>query len=89
MTRKTKEEKKIAEYRRRLKFQEQNNKFKNPDPSKSPNIITDEKTAENPRAPDKVTGRQTYFAKDLKKSLLFICLIITLEIVIYFARMNR
>lgn len=37
---------------------------------------------------DNVTLAPTYFASDLKKSLLFIAIVITLEIVVYFGTIN-
>jgi len=88
MTRKTKEEKKLAEYRRRIKLLRESIK---------PEIASEEKTAIKnidpvssirSELPTLQTEQQTYFKKDLKKSLIFISLIITLEIIIYFAKLK-
>ena len=88
MTRKTKEEKKLADYRRKLKLLQQSESSE----SFSKTEITDHDEHSKPE--EKITDRnidpdQTFFMKDLKKSLIFIFLIITLEIIIYFARINR
>lgn len=88
MTRKTKEEKKIADYRRRLKLLKQTTESENPDESRNLETHSEVKKNEETDNLTKDIQQQTYFNKDLKKSLLFIFLIITLEIVIYFARMN-
>ncbi|OGK10736.1 hypothetical protein A2767_07010 [Candidatus Roizmanbacteria bacterium RIFCSPHIGHO2_01_FULL_35_10] len=81
MTRKTKEEKKLAEYRRRLKLLGQ---------SAKPKIAVEEnEPKKNIETISKVKSEQSFFKKDLRKSLIFISLIITLEFAIYFATMNR
>lgn len=87
MTRKTKEEKKLAEYRRRLKLQRQ---ISLPDNKLVTNqTVTEEKTKIKVKInEDTSKGLNKYFRKDLKKSLFFILLIITLEIVIYFVRIK-
>ncbi len=38
---------------------------------------------------DQVSSTVTYFASDLRRSLLYVSLIITLEIIVYFATINR
>ena len=89
MTKKTREEKIIAAKRKKLKLLKQQKRTENLNqqtPEVTPNIL---------KPPEKVkeTGedhlRRTYFIKDLKKSLLIILLISALEIIIYFARINR
>lgn len=88
MTRKTKEEKKLAEYRRKLKLlQQSSNSEKFNVAIKNKNgeaTVPKEKTKET-----NIKSDQLYFKKDFLKSLVFILLIITLELIIYFARMNR
>lgn len=85
MSRKTKEEKKIADYRRKLKFLHQTETVNIPTETKPTAKIQSEVIKES----SENRQRKLFFIKDLKKSLLIICLIITLEIIIYFARMNR
>ncbi|MBI4008841.1 hypothetical protein HY357_01280 [Candidatus Roizmanbacteria bacterium] len=80
MTRKTKEEKKLAEYRRRLK-QAQN--------SESPNKPTQTAVISQVKPLAVDFPRNNYFFQDLKKSLFMIITIITLEILIYFATINK
>ena len=88
MTKKTKEEKKIADYRRKLKFLHQSTETEITDGAKQADVIS--KSEAKVKTSD-FTGNQSkreFFIKDLKKSLLIIFLIITLEIVIYFARIK-
>ncbi len=99
MSKKTKEEKILAAYRKKIKLLEEINLPKN-----QPTIKVNESKIENPKA-DLSTkdgaktdnrkpntediSRRTYFLQDLKKSLFIISLIITLEIIIYFVSINR
>ncbi len=85
MSRKTKEEKKIAAYRRKLKFLSQATTVEYPTETK----ISGKTSSEEIKESSENQQRKLFFIKDLKKSLLIICLIITLEIIIYFVRMNR
>ena len=81
MSRKTREEKKIAAYRKRLKLLQQINQPESIDQSEKvakPATPLTEKTSE-------IEVKQDFFIKDLKKSLSIIFLIITLEFVIYCA----
>lgn len=84
MSRKTKEEKKIAAYRRKLKFNHQATMVEYPTETKKSG-----KTSTEIKESSENQQRKLFFIKDLKKSLFIICLIITLEIIIYFVRMNR
>ena len=85
MTRKTKEEKKIAAYRKKLQLLQEITRAKNIDQPKKVSEPPNEKTIET------IESEPTpiHFIKDLKKSLLVILLISALEIIIYFARINR
>lgn len=85
MTRKTKKEKKIAAYRKKLQFLQEISKAKNIDEAKKVSEPPSEKTIETIES----QSTPTHFIKDLKKSLLVIFLIITLEIIIYFVSINR
>ncbi|OGK25873.1 hypothetical protein A3A46_02450 [Candidatus Roizmanbacteria bacterium RIFCSPLOWO2_01_FULL_37_13] len=96
MARKTKEEKRIAAYRKKLKLLQQITEV-------SPERINTERSrssrereismANEIKPPEIEKTKETadtqpqglYFIKDLRKSLLIIFLIITLEIIIYFA----
>ena len=81
MSRKTREEKKIAAYRKRLKLLQQINQPESIDQSEKvakPATPLTKKTSE-------IAIKHDFFIKDLKKSLFIIFLIITLEFVIYFA----
>ena len=88
MSRRTKEEKKLAEYRRRLKLLQPT--------EKTESFAESEKLTSGlePKPKEKIVElaqdlkQQSYFRKDLKKSLVFILLIITLEIIIYSARIK-
>jgi hypothetical protein len=90
MTKKTKEEKIIAAKRKKMKLLQQSTRraenLNQQTPEVAPQIL-------KPQEKVKETGedqlRRTYFIKDLKKSLLVILLISALEIIIYFARINR
>jgi len=84
MTRKTRAEKQLADYRRRLRLNKQNL----PPETKQQKNLNPVKNAENKPSSESEAKYQSYFRKDLKRSLLFIFLIITLEIIIYFARIK-
>ena len=88
MSRKTKQEKKIAEYRKKLKLLEQLAKHdipvikkSNSEPAKSPPKELNTVKPEN-------ESKKIYFLNDLKKSSLIILFIITLELIIYFVRIK-
>jgi hypothetical protein len=91
MSRKTKKEKIIADYRKRLKLFSQN--------QNSPVVIENKQIQPNQKKiarPDKLNRppssdieKNRFFIKDFRKSIFIISLIITLEIVLYFARINR
>lgn len=103
MARKTKEEKRIAAYRKKLKLLQQITGINNQQgdktleageevyPERSRGIKTSE--ANEIKSPEIKKTKETadtqsqrlYFIKDLRKSLFIIFLIITLEIIIYFA----
>lgn len=85
MTRKTKEEKKLAEYRRRLKLLKQSSpQEKNTESDSDKTVLSVKNEPKREVSPEDIKQR-LHFHKDLKKSLLFISLVITLEIIIYFA----
>ena len=91
MSRKTKKEKIIADYRKRLKLLSQD--------QKSPVVIENKEIQPNQKKiarQDKQNmpsssdgGKNKFFIKDFRKSIFIICLIITLEIVLYFVTINR
>lgn len=85
MPHKTKREKIIAEYRKRLRLL-----------SPTPVPTLQEKIPEAPpekkpviKETDSDISATLYFKKDLKKSLLLIAIVITLEIFLYFATINN
>jgi len=85
MTRKTKEEKKIAAYRKKLQFLQAMTKSK---------IVEEPKKVDQPlnvKAIEAIESQSkpAHFLKDLKKSFVLIFFIITLEIIIYFVSINR
>lgn len=88
MPHKTKQEKIIAEYRKRLKlFQEgQQPKQEVTVVPKEPATIP-QKQIEREGEEDAVIS--SYFKKDFTKSLILIAIVITLEISLYFARINN
>lgn len=89
MTKKTREEKIIAAQRKKLKLLQQSTRAENLNqriPEVIPQIL---KSQEKVKETGEDQLRRTYFIKDLKKSLLVILLISALEIIIYFARINR
>ena len=88
MSRRTKEEKKLAEYRRRLKLLQPTEKTESFAESEKPTSLEEVKTKEKIVKSNQDSQQQSYFRKDLKKSLVFILLIITLEIIIYSARIK-
>lgn len=81
MSRKTREEKKIAAYRKKLQLLKQNTQTGNIS-VEQPKIKTSVNLDQN-HSPS--SEKNNFFIKDLKKSLLIIFLIITLEFIIYFA----
>lgn len=98
MPKKTRKEKVIAAYRKKIKLLEQMEKPSTPGVTTSfaksepigpiedaPPIIIEEKPIINKEE----TALKTFFIKDLKKSLLLIGLIIALEIIIYFGTINN
>lgn len=80
MSRKTKEEKKIAIYRKKQKLLQRMTKVESTVDLKQINKAPGDKTKEISES----QLRHSDFIRDLKKSLLIIFLIITLEIIIYF-----
>lgn len=112
MARKTKEEKRIAAYRKKLKLLRQITGVNNQQVKKTPSVreevrpersqvlsstwrsrgiktsvLNEDKPPEIEKTKETsdTQSQRLYFIKDLRKSLLFIFLIITLEIIIYFA----
>ena len=96
MPKKTREEKKLSEYRKKMMLLHQlANKPSSPELKQTTQIKNIEVEKEiQPKTNKKNFGSRVeppknYFMQDLKKSLIFIGIIITLEIIIYFASMNR
>ena len=82
MSKKTRKEKILAEYRKRLKI------FSMVPATEAEPNKKDYQQSINQESPvDKTRNR--FFLQDLRKSLIVISLIITLEIALYFVRMNR
>lgn len=95
MPKKTRKEKVIAAYRKKLRLLEQMEKPSIPEVTAS---FAKSAPAEEPpsaKIEEKYTINKedatlkTFFIKDLKKSLLLIGLIIALEIIIYFGTINN
>ncbi|MBW7960279.1 hypothetical protein B6D29_02195 [Microgenomates bacterium UTCPR1] len=93
MSKKTKKEKILAAYRRKLRLLEQNEK------PIQPSIMTVERRTnkeevEASKKPKNVQGisqslLSKYFFSDLKKSLVLVVLIIALEFLLYFANLIK
>ncbi len=93
MSKKTKKEKILAAYRRKLRLLEQNEK------PIQPSIMTVERRTnkeevEASKKPKNVQGisqslLSKYFFSDLKKSLVLVVLIIALEFLLYFAKLIK
>jgi len=91
MPKKTKKEKIIADYRKKLKFIEQTSPaLSSISHSKSP-IVTNAAESRQPMPIDntKIKDMLIYFKKDFRKSLILITGIIGLEICLYFATINQ
>lgn len=96
MSRKTKEEKKLANLRKQkiLLQQISSTKILHKEITHAP-IKQIEIESKEVKLPDLVElkpedlSRRNYFVRDLKKSLIIIVGIITLEILVYFATINR
>jgi len=98
MPKKTRKEKIIAEYRKRLKLLQlnQNNASYIPSvPEKPIESSTLSQKPETIQKKEKTYGNEedslitSYFKKDFQKSLLLIAIVITLEISLYFATINN
>lgn len=103
MAKKTKEEKIVATYRKKLRLLSQLDQTPIPSTNqiienkKDIRAVTglQEKTHKTPVEGKKIEinaedfSRKKFFLEDLKKSLFLISFIITLEIVIYFVTINR
>ncbi len=99
MPKKTRREKVIAAYRKKLKLLKQMDKPATPqldasfakgepveEPTSAPSPL---KIEEKYPTSQEDTTLKTYFIKDLRKSLLLIAFIIALEIIIYFGTINH
>lgn len=87
MPKKTKKEKLLAVYRKKLRLLEQANKqplSKMPEPASSLISETVSKTIINEQ-----TVAPRYFFTDLRKSLILVVIIIALEISLYFAKLIK
>jgi len=88
MPKKTKKEKIIADYRKKLKLIEQNSTISAPSVSSfSRPVIQQVSPKVNPRP--NTENMLVYFKKDFRKSLILIAGIIGLEICLYFATINQ
>jgi len=81
MPKKTKKQKIIASYRKKIRLV-QNNLPKN----EKPETAKTQKTANKPEIEIK---EKNYFLSDLKKSIFLVVLVIMVEIILYFARIIR
>jgi len=95
MPKKTKKEKIISEYRKRIRLLQQ---YSSPESTQtlSPTVSEVKKPANNHQqttveihVDEKELQLKTFFFKDLKRSALFISLIIALEIIIYFGTISN
>lgn len=91
MSKKTKEEKIISAYRKKIRFLQEINRSSSPIQEIKSNKETLLETVKPkhvvPEAED--VSRRTYFFQDLRKSSYIISLLITLELIIYFVSINR
>ncbi len=90
MPKRTKREKIIAEYRKRMRLLQQMNL------SSVQSVQKEEQTEENkplsqslPPAGDSSEAVKKFFIGDLKKSFIFIIIIIALEIIVYFGTISK
>jgi hypothetical protein len=89
MPKKTREEKIIANYRKRIKFlQEQAYIPTSKTVKPEINVQKNEKIVKDHGPVEINSSLKKFFMQDLSKSLLLIVFIITLEIILYFARIN-
>lgn len=95
MPKKTRKEKVIAAYRKKLRLLEQMGQPTTPEvitysaksaPIEEPSSLEIE---EKSTIDKEETALKTFFIKDLRKSLLLVGLIIALEIIIYFGTINN
>ncbi len=95
MPKKTRQEKVLAAYRKKLRLLEQMNQPLTPEvvSSSAKNAAIEKpsfvKIEEKPTIDREETLLKTFFIKDLRKSLLLVGLIIALEIIIYFGTINH
>lgn len=89
MSKKTKKEKIIAAYRRKMKLLEQKVINEPQEALLTPLTLPVKKITQNRQQPEEENKIRQYFLKDLKKSFMVIFLIITLEIIIYYASINK
>lgn len=98
MPKKTRKEKVIAAYRKKLRLLEQMEKPSTPEvvtsfakgePIEPIEDASPVRIEEKSTVNKEETALKTFFIKDLKKSLLLIGLIIALEIIIYFGTINN
>lgn len=91
MPKKTKKEKILAEYRRRLKLLQLNQPNQLQEITPVINTVSNESIEKK----EPIIGNEedalitSYFKKDFKKSLFLITIVITLEISLYFATINN
>lgn len=95
MPKKTKEQKIIAQYRKKIKFLETRSvETQAPTQVVNKNIspktvkISTQEIEKQPVADD-VSKISNFFINDFKKSIIFTCIIIALEIIFYFATINN
>jgi len=90
MPKKTKKEKILAEYRKKIKLLDQAQTIKTYQPSQpiKPTQIIPEKPADETQTKED-NRLLIYFHKDVQKSLLIITFIIALEFALYFAKLIK
>lgn len=91
MPKKTRKEKIIAEYRKRLRLLQSNQNTiqytpSTPEPASSPEKTEKKQPIMETEEDSLITS---YFKKDFKKSLFLIAIVITLEISLYFVRIIK
>jgi hypothetical protein len=86
MPKKTKKEKILAMYHKKLRMLENQQAFTSPVKLKTPNPIIQAPTVKEEKIE---IPESKYFFSDLKKSLLLIVLIIGVEVALYFAHLIK
>ncbi|MEK7522526.1 MAG: hypothetical protein AAB569_03025 [Patescibacteria group bacterium] len=88
MPKKTKKEKILASYHRKIRLLENRQMITSPVQVKTP-VTVEINTFENKIKPEVIEPVNQYFFSDLKKSLLLIVLIVGVEVGLYFAKLIK